>query len=82
MLQKLKQLGFDASSLRWVESYLGNRRHVVKCANMTSSEINVHYGVPQGSILGPLYFIIYVNDFLTKISTCNNLSIIMYALTV
>ena len=79
MLQKLKQLGFDASSLRWVESYLGNRRHVVKCANMTSSEINVHYGVPQGSILGPLYFIIYVNDFLTKISTCNNLSIIMYA---
>ena len=78
-LQKLKQLGFDASSLRWVESYLGNRRHIVKCANMSSSEINVHYGVPQGSILGPLYFIIYVNDFFTKISTRNNLSIIMYA---
>ena len=61
-LRKLRKLGFHENSLKWVKSYLGNRGHVVRCGDVISKEARVDYGVPQGSILGPLYFIIYVND--------------------
>ena len=51
-------------SIRWLNSYLENRRHVVDCNGYQSKQSYVPYGVPQGSILGPSLFIIYVNDLL------------------
>ena len=79
LLQKLNTFGFDHKSIKWVKSYLGNRRHVVRCGKILSTESRVKYGVPQGSILGPLYFIMYVNDLITALSVDGEAEIIMYA---
>ena len=79
LLRKLVKYNFDQNSVKWLESYIGNRRHVVKCSGTFSKEIKVNYGVPQGSVLGPLCFIIYVNDLITNIRRDTDAEIIMYA---
>ena len=79
LLKKLARFGFDRNSLKWVRSYLGNRRHTVRCGDIVSNETTVKYGVPLGSILGPLYFIMYVNDLLTHMSNEASVDMLMYA---
>ena len=62
ILAKLKALGFHNDALFWLESYLYNRKQKVK-NNLGESEwINLKNGVPQGSILGPLLFLVLVSD--------------------
>ncbi len=48
------------SALSWIDSYLTNRRQFVKLNEDSSSALNLLYGVPQGSVLGPLLFIAYL----------------------
>ena len=79
LLEKLKMYGFSDNSLGWMKSYLENRRHTVNCNNITSKETTVSYGVPQGSILGPSLFIIYVNDLLYTLLDNPNVNVEMYA---
>ena len=68
MLQKLELFGVRGVCLKWFKSYLENRHMRVKCkittsqSSVVSEYYTVNYGTPQGSCLGPLIFLIFVND--------------------
>ena len=62
LLGKLQHYGIRGPAYKWFESYLKNRQQFVTINGIDSSTTPLTYGVPQGSILGPLLFIIYIND--------------------
>ena len=62
LLHKLNYYGIKNTEYKWFSSYLENRTQYVEINNVKSNMLNITTGVPQGSILGPLLFLIYVND--------------------
>ena len=64
LIAKLEACGFDRDSLKFILSYLTDRKHRTKLNNSLSPWANIYSGIPHGSILGPLLFNKYINDLL------------------
>ena len=75
VLDKLVYMGFSDYAISWVKSYLSNRSFIVNVENVYSDPGDLNCGVPQGSILVALLFLLYVNDMPEAIE-CN---LLLYA---
>ena len=68
LLNKMQHYGIRGQVYKWFHSYLTNRTQSVFISGAHSKLLNISHGVPQGSILGPILFLLYIND----ITTCSN----------
>ena len=62
LLNKFEHYGIRGIALKWFHSYLSNRKQYASVNGYNSKNLNVTRGVPQGSVHGPLFFLIYMNN--------------------
>ena len=72
LINKLKALGITGDVLGWIKSFLKNRKQKVAMEGEMSSWTDVKSGIPQGSFLGPILFVVFITDMPNNVlSTCN-----------
>ena len=72
LVKKLASIGLDSMACSWFQNYLTNRTQAITVGDVKSNFLEVRKGVPQGSILGPILFTIYINDISKNIHHCKS----------
>ena len=79
LISVLKSYGMQSEALHWIENLLNGRTQVVRLQSSFSTSLPILSGVPQGSVIGPLLFIMYINDITMNVQSLHHVNFALFA---